>query len=340
MNLKQIAQELNLSLSTVSLVLNNKPGVRQETRNRVSELLQQNGYTIRDAQTSSETAAPPRTLLFIRYRGSGCLMDSKDDFFIQILDGIESQSRLSGFNVQIRNIDRSNLENELSNASAVAAGVILFATELEDMWLPVLHRCTVPLVVLDSMVGHENINSVCVENTGAMYQAVSYLHSIGHRKIGYLHSVEATGAIPEREAGYYAAMQALGLEVNPTYVHKLFLFADRTHDQMCRILAEHPDLPTAFVSDNDVLAVGAMRAFHECGYRIPDDISIVGFDDSYICTITTPTLTTVCSPKNAIGAMAVRRLKEILDTGDRTIVKAKLCTSIMVRESTMPLETK
>lgn len=338
MNLKQIAQEVNLSLSTVSLVLNNKPGVKQETRDRVTALLLENGYTIRSSSKEAEPAAAPRTLLFIRYRGSGCLMESKDDFFIQILDGVEGQARASGFHLQILNADRSNLRDELANASRNAAGVILFATELELELTPMLHCCEVPLVAVDVMFPHESINTVSVENLDAMYQAVSYLHSIGHTKIGYLHSVEPTGAIPEREIGYYSAMRALDLEVDPAYVYKLYMFADRTHDQMRRILAEEPELPTAFVSDNDVLAVGAMRAFRECGYRVPEDISIVGFDDSYICTVTTPALTTIRSPKNAIGRTAVRRIREILDTGDSNIVKSRLCTSLVVRDSTAPIK--
>ena len=336
MNLKQIAQEANLSLSTISLVLNNKPGVKQETRDRVTALLLQNGYVIRSIQDPSAPVAAPRTLLFIRYRGSGCLMESKDDFFIQILDGIEAQARLSGFNLQILNTDRSNLRDELSHASRNAAGVILFATEFELEHAPILRCCDVPLVALDTTLPHESINTVSVENADALYQAVSYLHSIGHKKIGYLHSVESTGAIPERETGYYFVMRELGLEANPAYVHKLYLFADRTYNQMCRILADKPELPTAFVSDNDVLAVGAMRAFQEYGYRVPEDISIIGFDDSYICTITTPALTTIRSPKNAIGRTAVKRIQEILDTGDTNIIKSRLGTSLVVRDSTAP----
>ncbi|MBS6547054.1 MAG: LacI family DNA-binding transcriptional regulator [Butyricicoccus pullicaecorum] len=338
MNLKQIAQEANLSLSTISLVLNNKPGVKPETRKRVSELLIQNGYSIRLTQPTQDISAAPRTLLFIRYRGSGCLMESKDDFFIQILDGVEAQARLSGFNLQILNADRSNLREELLTASRNAVGVILFATELELDLSPILHCCDAPLVVLDSTLPHENINTISVENIDAMYQAVSYLYSIGHTKIGYLHSVEPTGAIPEREFGYYSAIHELGLENNPAYVHRLYLFADRTYNQMCRILAEKPELPTAFVSDNDVLAVGAMRAFQKCGYRIPEDISIIGFDDSYICTIAIPTLTTIRSPKNAIGCTAVRRIQEILDTGDKNIVKSRLCTTLVARDSTISLK--
>ena len=331
MNLKQIAQEAQLSLSTVSLVLNNKPGVKQETRDRVAELLTQNGYSIRSAQ--AETMDAPRTLLFIRYRGSGCLIESKDDFFIQILDGVEEQARASGFQLQILNANRSNLREELQNASRSAVGVLLFASELELDLAPMLHCCEVPLVAIDTILPHENINTVSVENLDAMYQAVSYLHALGHDRIGYLHSAEKTGAIPEREVGYHAAVRELGLENDPAYVLPLYMFVDRTYEQMCRILAEKPALPTAFVADNDVLAVGALRAFLENGYRVPQDISIVGFDDSYICTITSPALTTVRSPKNAMGRAAVKRVREILETGDPAVVKARLCASLTVRES-------
>lgn len=336
MNLRQIAKEANLSLSTVSLVLNNKPGVKRETRERVAALLAQNGYVIH-TQSGPEPAGLPKTLLFIRYRGSGCLMESKDDFFIQILDGVEAQARLSGFSLQILNTDRTNLKEELATASRSASGVILFATELEADLVPVLYHCDVPLVAVDSTFPHEDINCVSVENHDALYHAISYLRSIGHTQIGYLHSVELTGSIPEREAAYYAAMRDLGLALNPDFVYKLFLFVDRTYEQMSRILAKKPVLPTAFVADNDVLAVGAMRALQENGYRVPEDVSIIGFDDSYICTITSPALTTMRSPKNAIGAAAVKRMHEILTTKDETIVKSRLCATLVVRDSTRPL---
>lgn len=335
MNLKQIAKTANVSLSTVSLVLNGKPGVKQETRERISKILQEEGYTLRSTPAASTVIQ--RNLLFIRYRGSGCLMESKDDFFIQIMDGIEYQARVSGFGLRILNANRNNLKEELLHASADAVGVILFATELELSLAPMLRCCPVPLVALDVMLPHERINTVSVENMDAMYQAVHYLHSLGHTKIGYLHSIEQTGAIPEREQGYYAAMRELGLEICPEFIHKLYLFIDRTYDQMSRILSENPPLPTAFVADNDVLAVGAMRALQDHGLRVPEDISIVGFDDSYICTIANPALTTIRSPKNAIGRTAVKRIQELLeDTGD-TVIKARLCTELVERDSVAPL---
>ena len=337
MNLREIAREANLSLSTISLVLNNKPGVKRETRERVAALLAENGYAIRFVSAPLETSATPQTLLFIRYRGAGCLMESKDDFFMQILDGVEGQARLSGFNLQILNTDGANLKEELSNASRHAAGVILFATELEAAMVPHLYSCGVPLVTIDAVFPHESVNSVAVENMDAMYHAVQYLHSIGHQKIGYLHSVEQTGASPERERGYFAAMKELGLPADPRYICRLHLFMDRTYDQMCRLLAEKPELPTAFVADNDVLAAGALRALQANGIRVPEDVSIIGFDDSYICTIINPALTTMRSPKKALGAMSVKRIQEILTTGETNVVKTRLCANLIIRESTAPL---
>lgn len=335
MNLKQIAQAANLSLSTVSLVLNGKPGVKPETRERVTRMLEEQGYTIRTGQAAPSQNA--RSLLFLRYRGSGCLMESKDDFFIQILDGVEYQARRSGFSLRIANADHSNLKEELMGAAEHAEGVVLFATELELQHAPLLEKCPVPLVAIDATFPHTQINTVSVENMDAMYHAVAYLYDLGHRNIGYLHSIEQTGVIPEREQGYYAAMQDLGLEVKPESVYKLYLFIDRTYDQMGRILDDHPALPTAFVADNDVLAVGAMRALQDHGYRIPEDVSIVGFDDSYICTVANPFLTTMRSPKNAMGRMAVKRIQEMLEEPDGTVIKARLCTELVTRDSTAPL---
>ncbi|MDO5547172.1 MAG: LacI family DNA-binding transcriptional regulator [Eubacteriales bacterium] len=336
MNLKQIAQEAGLSLSTVSLVLNGKPGVSQSTRDRVTQLLIQNGYNIRSSQAKEKALSVPRRLLFIHYRGSGCLMESKDSFFIQILDGIEQQARRSNFSLQILNLNQSNLKEELITASRNVDGVIIFATELEAELVPILHYCNVPLVVIDANFPHEQFNYITVENKDAVFRAISYLHSLGHTQIGYLHSFESTGSIPDRERGYYSSMKELGLPINPDHVFQLYLFADRTYDQMCRILSAHPSLPTAFVSDNDVLAIGAMRAFQDCGYRIPEDISIIGFDDSYISSISNPPLTTVHSPQPALGRAAVNRIQEILDTGDVNIIRSSLFASLVIRNSTAP----
>lgn len=336
MNLKQIAQAANLSLSTVSLVLNGKPGVKPETRERVARMLEEQGYTIRSGQAGTETGT--RSLLFIRYRGSGCLMESKDDFFIQILDGVERQARRSGFSLRIANADQSSLRQELAAAAESAAGIVLFATELELSLAPLLENCPVPLVAIDATFPHCRINTVSVENMDAMYDAVAYLHRLGHRDIGYLHSIEQTGAIPEREAGYLAAMQELGLEVHEDSIYRLYLFMDRTYDQMSRILDGNPRLPTAFVADNDVLAIGAMRALQDHGYRIPDDISIVGFDDSYICTIANPALTTMRSPKHEMGGTAVKRIETMLAERDDTVIKGRLCARLVERDSTAQLK--
>ncbi len=334
MNLKQIAQAANLSLSTVSLVLNGKPGVKAETRERVARMLEEQGYTVRTEQPVIRD--PMQTILFLRYRGPGCLMESKDDFFIQILDGVEQQARQLGFRLQIANTDKINLRETLSGAGAGMAGVVLFATELEAEHVSVLENCQAPLVAIDAVFPNRRVNTVSVENTEAMYQAVSYLYGLGHRNIGYLHSIEQTGAIPEREAGYYAAMEALGLKVQPELVYKLYLFMDRTYDQMVRLLDEKPALPTAFVADNDALAVGAMRALQDHGYRVPGDISIVGFDDSYIGTISNPLLTTLHSPKHELGRTAVKRLADMLEEKRRTVVKVRICTELVERDSAAP----
>ena len=333
MNIKEIARTANVSISTVSLVLNNKPGVKSETRERVVHLLHQNGYELKAPAARQGVIG---NLLFVRYRGSGRLMEVKDDFFIQILDGVENQARRMSFNLSIANAGSDNLAEVLAGAENTAAGVILFATEFEPGNAALLESCPVPLVVLDEDFPNEPINTIGVDNMGAIFTGVSYLHALGHTDIGYLHSTEHTGAIPERERGYRAAMAQLGLPVAEEHIFMLDLFMSKVYQQMNEILEHKPSLPTALIADNDILAVGAMRALQDHGYRVPDDLSILGFDDSYVCSVANPALSTLRSPKAAIGQQAVKRIKDMIDDPGGSAMKSRLCVRLMKRGTTAP----
>lgn len=331
MNIKEIARTANVSISTVSLVLNNKPGVKSETRERVVHLLHQNGYELKAPAARQGVVG---NLLFVRYRGSGRLMEVKDDFFIQILDGVENEARRMNFNLSIANAGRDDLADVLVGSANTAAGVILFATEFEPSNVSLLLNCPVPLVVIDEDFPNESINTIGVDNMGAIFKGVSYLHALGHTDIGYLHSTERTGAIPERERGYRAAMEQLGLPVVEKHIFMLDLFMNKVYQQMSELLDKKPSLPTALIADNDILAVGAMRALQDHGYQIPGDLSILGFDDSYVCSVANPALSTLRSPKAAIGQQAVKRVKDMIDNPGGSAMKSRLCVELMKRGTT------
>ena len=334
MNVRQIAKQAGVSISTVSLVLNSKPGVKQATRDRIAALLVENGYEIRTPAEEPVDTASMRTILFIRYCGLNCVMEPKDEFLIRMMAGVEQQAQKLGYQLQLTNADHTNLDVVLASASGNAAGAVLFATELEESLLYKLNACEIPLVMMDAVLPPAHRNAVTVDNMEAMEQAVQYLHSLGHTEIGYLHYGIRTGAIPERERGYYAVMRELGLTVSKSHIITLSPGADAIYDQMCRILSARRTLPTAFVADSDVLSISAMRALQDHGYRIPQDISLVGFDDISFCTLCNPPMTTMRYPKEEVGATAVKRVHEMIQTGDTTVCQLRLYAELIIRNST------
>lgn len=173
--------------------------------------------------------------------------------------------------------------------------------------------------------------------------AIHYLHSLGHTEIGYLHSTEKTGSIPEREVSYRSAMKAHGLSVNPKHIIHLDLFIDRAYAQMLEYLMKNPPLPTAFWADNDILATAAIRALQTLGYQVPEDVSILGTDDSYVGLISSPALSTLRIPKTELGELSVQRIHNILENPEqRLCLKTRVCVSLIQRDSvaaprTMPI---
>ncbi|MDO4174993.1 MAG: LacI family DNA-binding transcriptional regulator [Eubacteriales bacterium] len=338
MNVRQIAKQAGVSTSTVSLVLNNKPGVRQETRDRIAALLIENGYTIRAEAKESDGPEKLRTILFLRYCGFNCVMEPKDEFLIRMMVGAEQQAHKLGYQLQLSNADHTNLDDVLSSASNHAVGIVFFASELEESSLDKLKTCHIPLVIMDAVLSCSRLNAVTIDNMEAMEQAVQYLHSLGHTKIGYLHYGVRTGSIPERERGYYAAMREYGLPVSQSNIILLPPGTDAIYDQMCRVLSTRRPLPTAFVSDSDVLAMSSMRALQDHGYRIPQDISLIGFDDISFCTLCNPPMTTMHYPKEEVGIRAVKRIHEIIETGDTTAYQLRLYADLVVRNSSQKRE--
>jgi len=333
MNIKEIAKVAKVSTSTVSLVLNSKPGVSVETRKRILTLLIENGYEIKselDQQLMTN-------FLFVRYEGSGKLMESKDEFFMKIFDGVERQSRCMGINLSVINSNYESLKSLFSSASMQkVSGIILFATEFEQENSNVLLNCKIPMVLIDSSCINDPFNSIDVENISAMFAAVSHLHNLGHKEIGYLHSTQRTGSLPERASGYRSAMEKLNLSINPEHVFLLDMFLERACEEMLEHLNKSASLPTAFVSDNDVLAVGVISALKKLGYKIPEDISVIGFDDAFLCTVVNPKLTTLHIPREKLGQLAVKRLVEIIETQDTDVIKIRICTNLVQRGTTAP----
>lgn len=332
MNVREIAKAAKVSPATVSLVLNDKPGVKADTRHRVTQLLLENGYKIRRPDSSEQAVQ----LIFLRYYGAKHeQFDPCYDFFVEIMNGIEYQTSKYGFQLNVANTDASSFDSAVQDAAKNFSGIILFGSELEQETASVLCSSKCPLIVLDAHFPACPIHCVNIDNASGMFQAIRHLKELGHEKIGYLTNVVGTGAIPDRFHSFQSALAEYGLPYFPEYTFALPPHLKLASEQMRETLNSHPQLPTAFVAANDSLTLGVMQALQQSGYRIPDDISLIGFDDAYLTSISAPPLTTISVPKRALGRTAVRQMKHLLDCpDDPAVYKINLYTSLIERQST------
>ncbi|NDL67805.1 LacI family DNA-binding transcriptional regulator [Anaerotalea alkaliphila] len=333
MTIKEIAEQTGFSLSTVSLVLNNKPGVREETRNRIARLLVENGYTLR---TESQGPEQKGELTLLRYKAVGHKRERNEDFFVGLLNGAEPKARQLGYSLGLVQVDDGDLVQVLERLEAQdhVAGVLFLGTEFDTRRHPLLEGFSKPLVCLDNRFENLPVNTVCADSLEGIHQALSHLKALGHREVGYLRGSVPIGGLADRQAGFSRAVEDLGLSLCPEHVVEVDLLFDAATQQMLAHLDRKPSLPTAFFADNDIIAAGCQRALQQRGYRVPEDVALVGFDDGSMSTVLTPALTTMRSDKPRLGEMAVERLVDMAENGRRDVVKSFLGVTLVKRGTT------
>ena len=162
---------------------------------------------------------------------------------------------------------------------------------------------------------------------------MAYLAEKGHKKIGYLRGEFRIQAFRSREKGYHQKMNVYGFPVKPEYIATVGTRIETAYQKMKEYLARTEELPTAFFADNDVIAIGCMRAMKECGYSVPEDISVIGFDDVAYGMVSDPPLSTMHVYKQELGARAVRELLSMDDKDSRAKMKIQVCAEFVERGS-------
>ena len=331
---KDIAEQLGVSTATISLVLNGKPGISEKTRQKVLRGIEELGYGYL-IQEQQESAEENRTIGFVIYKNNGELL-GMNSFFPLILDGIELTARQFGFNLVIINIERKEIESQIQYINdANCAGYVVFATEMQEEEVVFFESLGIPFVLFDNYFINKWINSVKVNNEQGTYLSVKYLYEMGHRKIGYLGSGLEIRSFIERKKCSFSAMESFGLKGMEKYSFDIGYPHENAEAGMKSVLENTPKegLPTAFIADNDLVAVGAMQAAKRLGYRVPDDISFVGYDDRPVCTLVEPKLTTIQLPRERFGAEAVERLIHMIQKDGDSCIKLEINGKLMERDS-------
>lgn len=334
MTVREIARQAGVAASTVSLVLNNKPGVRKEMREKITRMLLENGYTIRQSATASMMNGEIR---FIRYLSATHCPERNEDFFTGVLSGTEQYASRLGYQLSLNSVSPSQLAEllgQLENNSHLL-GVVFLASELTDEQIPPLLHFKKPLVAVDmpAHLEHYPLNGVNTDNVGGIFSAMQYLYAHGHRSVGFLRAETELGGLSNRYMSYCNAMQAHGLDVQPNHVLRLDPQYDVATEQMLRYLQTRPQMPTAWLAANDIIAAGALRALQQAGYHVPEEVSVIGFDDGSICTFTTPPLTTMRINRTRLGELAVDRLLALHKAPNDVVVKSTISVQLIERAS-------
>ena len=329
-SVKKISELTGFSPATVSNALNNKKGVNKATAERILKTAKEVGYV---------TGAKVSSIKFVIYKRGG-LVVSDTPFFAALMEGVERACREAGYDTVIYTINQGEEGYETRLREIIhdnTAGVLLLATELTKEDMKIFEHTLCPLVVLDAWFENMAFDTVLVNNEDSVKEAVGFLLEKGHREIGYLSGAFRTRNFVDRCTGYRRALSEKKIPISPDYRVKLMPTMDGAYKDMCRYLGTGPKLPTAFIADNDIIALGAMKALKQFGYKIPQDVSIIGFDDLPFSEISSPGLTTIKFFQQEMGSVAVKRLVEKIKKGNTINSKVQISTQFIERESVRDL---
>jgi len=345
---KDVAREADVSVGTVSRVFNNHANVTEDVRQRVLEAASKVGYFGPRGQDtrSRENSRALREIGFLFSSNVDTAMTvTANPFWSHILYGVESEARKSNIKVTYRTLGELVQTPQLLLAALyeMKLGGILLVGPAEVETIQVIQNMKLPLVLVDNYVPGLSVDAVLGDNFEGARTAVDYLISAGHRRIAFIGGPTTVGGprpinkvytIERRASGYRTALLDAGLPVNYDLYEATNLSTDEAYEACKRLLARNGvDGFSAIFCANDEIAIGAMKALREAGRRIPEDVSLVGFDDIALVEHLTPALTTVRINKEALGSTAVKSLLTRAADFDAVNVTSMLEVELIKRDS-------
>lgn len=325
-----VAERAGVSIATVSRVLNDHPDVSPATRDEVLRHARELGYTGLGRRQESAT---PRTQLIAL-----SVPSIQTDYVKEIVAGAVEALHHRDARLVICSRDNGAAQQSLPDLLLrdMTDGALLLMSQDPPDELRALLRSGYPVVAIDPTTPlGDPVPAVASTHWAGGKAATEYLISLGHTHIGVITGSSATRVSADRLAGYQAALLAAGLPLLPKLVHEEDWTSEGGYRAAKRLLAA-PGRPTAIFAFNDAMAVGAMRAARDEGIAVPRDLSIVGYDDIDLASLTMPALTTVRQPLHGLGRVGVDMLFRLLRDQPLDAVRMELATSLVVRESTGP----
>lgn len=326
--LAEIAGAAGVSVATVSKVLNDRADVSLETRRRVQRYLRDAEY--RPARSDSAPRREPGRSIEV------VVPELQSPYIMAVLEGVTSSAAAEGFEVVIGPIPSSSMLNPRNLLQSDHVGAIFVTADTSSSAIKALDEGGFPVVVIDPLrVADTKCISIGATNFTGGITAAEHLLSLGHRRIAHAggpHSVDCSHA---RLAGYSSALRQARIELDESLITQS-VFSYDAGRQAARDLLDRSDRPTAIFAASDEIALGIMEEARRHSIRIPQDLSVVGFNDTFLASRSVPPLTTVAQPLLEMGRVATRSLAQMITNDVVSTRHIELATRLVVRDSTAP----
>lgn len=330
----EVAKRAGVSVGTVSNVLRGAAHLHHpDTVQKVTQAMQELNY---------RPSRVAQSLVTRRTRTVGLVVEPQhgrlttNPYLVGVLDGALEYITEQGYQIKIITLVRIGLDYMLEQLQDHSTDGIMLAAPRSDSPLvrwAVEHG--VPAVVVGSWLPDLPISCVEVDNERGVYEGVRYLIEQGHRRIGMVAGPVHQTSAPQRERGYLRALEEARIPFESRWLYRGDYTAESGRLGALALLRNDPDL-TAIVCGNDVVAIGALQALQAQGIRVPDEVSILGFDNLPEGTLVTPRLATIHHPRHEIGYLAAQVLLERLNQPDAPVVRKTVPTHLVIRESVAP----
>ncbi len=332
--LKDIAERVGVSAVTVSKALTDKEGVSEDVRKKIKEVASELGYKTNNTQNVTGQSYNIGVIVAKKF-----IKEDANAFYLKMYQGIvQTLSRYRYYGI-LEIID-SHSEKELVLPKLLedkkVDGLIILG-QFQSDYIRMVEECKIPTVLLDYYDKNLNIDSVISDSVYGSYRAVNYLINQGHRRIGFVGSIFSTNSIMDRYLGYYKALLEAKCEIRPDWI-----IEDRNEEgeYIPLILPDYDNMPTAFICNCDNISYILVNRLSELGYNVPKDVSVIGYDNSILSSISAINLTTVDVNIEAMTESAVdliiKKIKEEKHCCGMRIVESKL----IIRDSVAEVNEK
>lgn len=318
-SLKDIAQKCGVSTATVSKALNNQKDIGEDTRIRIKKVADEMGYFPNSAARALKTKRSYNIgVLFQDDARSGLT----HEYFSGVLDGIMVEAESLGYDITFINTHSEKRQMSYLEHSRYRNfdGVIIVCVEFTHPGVQeLMSNDKIPVITVDYL--YQNCTAVSSNNVKGIEELVRYIYEKGHRKIAYIHGQNYSFVTKERLAGFYRVVEELGLDIPDEYVREASYLEIEKAAEQTKELLKGKDRPTCIIYPDDTSLIGGMNVIHAEGLRIPEDVSVAGYDGTKISQMLQPRITTIHQNTTRIGREAAKHLIAQIEKPKTTLIE-------------------